>query len=174
LLFFYKIILLKYITFDRFLLFIVFISVSSSISLQFIYNLTPCKLCLYQRYLWFLLLIFTFLNLFIPIKKNKLIRYIILFIILSISLLSFYHSGIELNFFNNIIACTQNSGIDVMTIEELDAIIKSAKNNDCSFPKFFVLGLTLSNLSFIFSFILFILSLIFYRKKLIINYDKKC
>jgi len=173
LLFFYKIILLKYITFDRFLLFIVFISVSSSISLQFIYNLTPCKLCLYQRYLWFLLLIFTFLNLFIPIKKNKLIRYIILFIILSISLLSFYHSGIELNFFNNIIACTQNSGIDVMTIEELDAIIKSAKNNDCSFPKFFVLGLTLSNLSFIFSFILFILVLIFYRKNLFINYDKK-
>ena len=166
-------ILLKYITFDRFLLFIVFISVSSSISLQFIYNLTPCKLCLYQRYLWFLLLIFTFLNLFSPIKKNKLIKYIILFIILFISLLSFYHSGIELNFFNNIINCSQNSGIDVMTIEELDTIIKSAKNNDCSFPKFFVLGLTLSNLSFIFSFILFILSLIFYRKNLFRNYYKK-
>ena len=164
--------LLKHITFDRFLLFIVFISVSSSISLQFIYNLTPCKLCLYQRYLWFLLLIFTFLNL-LPIKKNKLIKYIILLIILLISLLSFYHSGIELNFFNNIIACSQNSGLNVTTIEELDAIIKSTENNDCSFPKFFLLGLTLSNLSFIFSFILFILSLIFYRKNLFINYDKK-
>ena len=172
-LFFNKMILLKHITFDRFLFFIVFISVSSSISLQFIYNLTPCKLCLYQRYLWFLLLIFTFLNLFRPIKKNKLIKYIILFIILLISLFSFYHSGIELNFFNNIIACSQNSGLDVTTIEELDAIIKSTKNNDCSFPKFFLLGLTLSNLSFIFSFILFVLSLIFYRKDLFINYDKK-
>ena len=166
-------ILLKYITFDRFLLFIVFISVSSSISLQFIYNLTPCKLCLYQRYLWFLLLIFTFLNLFKPIKKNKLIKYVILFVILFISLLSFYHSGIELNIFNNIIACSQNSGLNVTTIEELDAIIKSSKNNDCAFPKFFLFGLTLSNLSFIFSFILFILSLIFYRKNLFRNYDKK-
>ena len=172
-LFFNKMTLLKHITFDRFLVFIVFISVSSSISVQFIYNLTPCKLCLYQRYLWFLLLIFTFLNLFSPIKKNKLIKYIILFIILFISLLSFYHSGIELNIFNNIIACSQNSGLNVTTIEELDTIIKSSKNNDCAFPKFFLFGLTLSNLSFIFSFILFLLTLNFYRKNLFSNYDKK-
>ena len=31
----------------------------------------------------------------------------------------------RVNFFNNIIACSQNSGLDVTTIEELDAIIKS-------------------------------------------------
>ena len=37
----------------------------------------------------------------------------------------------------------------------------------------FLLGLTLSNLSFIFSFVLFILSLIFYKKILFVNYDKK-
>ena len=49
-----------------------------------------------------------------------LIKYIILAITLVTFLLSFYHSGIELNIFNNIIACSETSGINPMTIEELD------------------------------------------------------
>ena len=79
-------------------------------------------------------------------------------------LLSSYHSGIELNFFNNLIACSQSSGISATTIEELDAIIKATKNNDCSFPEFFVFGLTLSNLSFLLSGILFILCIKFLKR----------
>lgn len=159
--------------FDRFLFFIVFMSVSSSFFLQFIYNLTPCKLCLYQRYLWISLLIFCILSLFKSFKNNRLIKYIILLVTLFICVLSLYQSGIELGIITNIITCSQISGLDAVTIEELDSLIRTSKNNDCSFPKFFLFGLTLSNLSFIFSFILFILSLIFYRKNLFRNYDKK-
>tara|TARA_B110000444_G_C18631132_1_gene496897 strand:- start:252 stop:599 length:348 start_codon:yes stop_codon:yes gene_type:complete len=113
------------------------------------------------------------LNLFVPIKKNLLIKYIILFITFFTFLLSFYHSGIELNFFNNVISCSQPSGLNIMTIEELDTLIRSTKNNDCSFPTFYLFGLTLSNLSFVFSFILFVLSLKFFKNHLINSYEKK-
>lgn len=172
-LFFNRINLFEYINYDRFLFLIVSISVSSSFLLQFMYNLTPCKLCLYQRYLWVSLLLFCILNLFKSFKSTMLIKYIILAITLVTFLLSFYHSGIELNIFNNIIACSETSGINPMTIEELDTLIRASKNTDCSFPKFFFFGLTLSNFSFIFSLMLFILSLKFFEIHLFNKYEKK-
>ncbi len=172
-LFFKKINLFNYVTFDKFLFILVLLSVIFSFSLQFFFGLTPCKLCLYQRYLWVVLLIFCTLNLLLHFKNDNLIRYIPLFIILCIFLLSFYHSGIELNFFSNVITCSQLSGINLQTVEELDALIRSSENNDCSFPKFFIFGLTLSNLSCIFSFILFIVSLKFFNKDLVKNHEQK-
>ena len=91
---------------------------------------------------------------------------IILFTLAIIMSLSFYHSGIELNLFQNIISCSSDSSDIVNSIEELEYIIKNTQNINCAFPKFRILSLSLSNLSLIFSSVLFLLSLKAYKKSI--------
>ena len=141
---------LKINLFNKILAIIVFASVLFSFFLEFFLNLIPCKLCLYQRYLWLFLLLACIINLK-QSSKSRYIEIIITITLCAIITLSFYHSGIEFGFFNNIISCTSENNETVNSIEELDFLIRNAKNMDCAFPKFKVFNLSLSNLSFLFS-----------------------
>ena len=141
---------LKINLFNKILAIIVFASVLFSFFLEFFLNLIPCKLCLYQRYLWLFLLLACIINLK-QSSKSRYIEIIITITLCAITTLSFYHSGIEFGFFNNIISCTSENNETVNSIEELDFLIRNTKNMDCAFPKFKVFNLSLSNLSFLFS-----------------------
>ena len=141
---------LKINLFNKILAIIVFASVLFSFFLEFFLNLIPCKLCLYQRYLWLFLLLACIINLK-QSSKSRYIEMIITITLCAIITLSFYHSGIEFGFFNNIISCTSENNETVNSIEELDVLIRNTKNMDCAFPKFKVFNLSLSNLSFLFS-----------------------
>ena len=136
--------------FNKILAIIVFASVLFSFFLEFFLNLIPCKLCLYQRYLWLFLLLACIINLK-QSSKSRYIETIIIITLCAIITLSFYHSGIEFGFFNNIISCTSENNKTANSIEELDFLIRNTKNMDCAFPKFKILNLSLSNLSFLFS-----------------------
>ena len=136
--------------FNKILAIIVFASVLFSFFLEFFLNLIPCKLCLYQRYLWLFLLLACIINLK-QSSKSRYIEMIITITLCAIITLSFYHSGIEFGFFNNIISCTSENNKTVNSIEELDFLIRNTKNMDCAFPKFKIFNLSLSNLSFLFS-----------------------
>ena len=141
---------LKINLFNKILAIIVFTSVLFSFFLEFFLNLIPCKLCLYQRYLWLFLLLACIINLK-QSSKSRYIEIIITITLCAIITLSFYHSGIEFGFFNNIISCTSENNETVNSIEELDFLIRNTKNMDCAFPKFKIFNLSLSNLSFLFS-----------------------
>ena len=141
---------LKINLFNKVLAIIVFATVLFSFFLEFFLNLIPCKLCLYQRYLWLFLLLACIINLK-QSSKSRYIEMIITIILCAIITLSFYHSGIEFGFFNNIISCTSENNKTVNSIEELDFLIRNTKNMDCAFPKFKIFNLSLSNLSFLFS-----------------------
>ena len=141
---------LKINLFNKILAIIVFASVLFSFLLEFFLNLIPCKLCLYQRYLWLFLLLACIINLK-QSSKSRYIEIIITITLCAITTLSFYHSGIEFGFFNNIISCTSENNETVNSIEELDFLIRNTKNMDCAFPKFKIFNLSLSNLSFLFS-----------------------
>ena len=141
---------LKINQFNKILAIIVFASVLFSFFLEFFLNLIPCKLCLYQRYLWLFLLLACIINLK-QSSKSRYIETIIIITLCAIIILSFYHSGIEFGFFNNIISCTSENNETVNSIEELDFLIRNTKNMDCAFPKFKIFNLSLSNLSFLFS-----------------------
>ena len=136
--------------FNKILAIIVFASVLFSFFLEFFLNLIPCKLCLYQRYLWLFLLLACIINLK-QSSKSRYIEMIITITLCAIITLSFYHSGIEFGFFNNIISCTSENNKTANSIEELDFLIRNTKNMDCAFPKFKIFNLSLSNLSFLFS-----------------------
>ena len=157
--------LLKVNLFNKVLAIIVFASILFSFFLEFTLNLIPCRLCLYQRYLWVFLLLACILN----IKKKSQSKYVEIIIIItlcSIISLSFYHSGIEFGIFNNIISCIPDNNKTGNSIEELDFLIRNTKNMDCSFPKFKIFNLSLSNLSFIFSSSLLALCLKHYNKNI--------
>ena len=141
---------LKINLFNKFLAILVFASVIFSFFLEFFLNLIPCKLCLYQRYLWLFLLLACIINLK-QSSKSRYIEIIITITLCAIITLSFYHSGIEFGFYNNIISCTSENNETVNSIEELDFLIRNTKNMDCAFPKFKIFNLSLSNLSFLFS-----------------------
>ena len=141
---------LKINLFNKILAIIVFASVLFSFFLEFFLNLIPCKLCLYQRYLWLFLLLACIINLK-QSSKSRYIETIITITLCAIITLSFYHSGIEFGFFNNIISCTSENNKTANSIEELDFLIRNTKNMDCAFPKFKIFNLSLSNLSFLFS-----------------------
>ena len=141
---------LKINLFNKILAIVVFASVLFSFFLEFFLNLIPCKLCLYQRYLWLFLLLACIINLK-QSSKSRYIETIIIITLCAIITLSFYHSGIEFGFFNNIISCTSENNETVNSIEELDFLIRNTKNMDCAFPKFKIFNLSLSNLSFLFS-----------------------
>ena len=141
---------LKINLFNKILAIIVFASVLFSFFLEFFLNLIPCKLCLYQRYLWLFLLLACIINLK-QSSKSRYIETIIIITLCAIITLSFYHSGIEFGFFNNIISCTSENKETANSIEELDFLIRNTKNMDCAFPKFKIFNLSLSNLSFLFS-----------------------
>ena len=162
---------LKINLFNKFLAIIVFASVLFSFFLEFFFNLIPCKLCLYQRYLWLLLLLACILNIK-QSSKSKYFEIIITITLCAIIALSFYHSGIEFGFFNNIISCISQNNETANSIEELDFLIRNTKNMDCAFPKFKIFNLSLSNLSFVFSCGLFFLCLKVYNKNIFKYYDK--
>ena len=156
---------LKINLFNKVLTIIVFASVLFSFFLEFFLNLIPCKLCLYQRYLWVFLLLACVFNIK-ESSKSKYIKIIITITLCAIVSLSFYHSGIEFGFFNNIISCISNNIETADSIEELDFLIRNTKNVDCAFPKFKIFNLSLSNLSFLFSSSLLMLCLKQYNKNI--------
>ena len=152
---------------------VVFFTVLSSFILEIIFDFTPCKICLYQRYIWIILLFLLMLFLFF-FNKFYLTKLIIVFFNLAIlSTLSFYHSGIELGYFNNIISCSTDKGLNATSIEELDLLIRSTDNIDCAFPKFRFLGFTLANIGFFLSLALGLINLIVFKKSLSLKNAKK-
>ena len=156
---------LKINLFNKILAIIVFTSVLFSFFLEFFLNLVPCKLCLYQRYLWLFLLLASVLNIK-QSSKSKYFEIIIIITLCAIITLSFYHSGIEFGFFNNIISCISEDNETANSIEELDSLIRNKKNMDCAFPKFKIFNLSLSNLSFLLSTSLLLLCLKKYNKNI--------
>ncbi len=156
---------LKITLFNKILAIIVFASVLFSFFLEFFLNLIPCKLCLYQRYLWLFLLLACIFNLKHS-SKSKYLEIIITITLCAIITLSFYHSGIEFGLFNNIISCVSENNETANSIEELDFLIRNTKNMDCAFPKFKIFNLSLSNLSFLFSTSLLLLCLKKYNRSI--------
>lgn len=161
---------LNYKNFFYFSLIITSVIATSSFLFEYYYNLKPCKICLIQRYIWLLILIFSFIATFQIISK-KIISLITLIAFFSLSLVALYHSAIEFGLITNIFSCTTSSGLEATSIEELSEIIMNTQNNDCAFPRFNIYGITLSNLSFLASVILFLLNLQVVKKILFYNYE---
>ena len=138
------------------------LSIFSAYIIEYGFGHRPCKLCLYQRYPYFIS-IFLILNVVI-IKKYIKISFLILSLVsLTGSIIAFYHFGIEQGFFSETLVC-EAKNLD-QNLSKEDILKQLGKNTiSCKTVTFRVLGLSLASINTIFSFVLFVIFLNLFRK----------
>ena len=132
---------------------ILILSLFSAYYIEFVLGHKPCKLCIYQRYPYFISILLL-INIFF---LKKLIRLCLLFLsLISLfgSILAFYHFGIEQGFFSESIICEAPILDENLTKKEILKQL-SEKTISCKIVTFKVFGLSLASINTIFSFVLF-------------------
>ena len=129
------------------------LSIFSAYFIEYVLGHKPCKLCLYQRYPYFVS-VFLILNILVLKKYVKLILLTLALVSFFGSAIAFYHFGIEQGFFNEAQICEAKNFDKNLSKEEL---LKNLKEStiSCKTVTFRVFGLSLASINTILSFILF-------------------
>ena len=147
----------NFISLKKFFLLILTLSTISLISvfyIEYIFEVKPCILCLYQR-IPYLISIFVCLFGLTNSKKFLWIYFLIFIFILSLAL-SGYHMGIENNIFEEFKECTSKN----LNITNKSEIIKSLRDTmpNCKNINFRIFGFSLATINFVISVIITLLS----------------
>ena len=129
------------------------LSIFSAYFIEYVLGHKPCKLCLYQRYPYFVS-VFLILNIIVLKKYVKLTLLTLALVSFFGSAIAFYHFGIEQGFFNEALICEAKNFNNNLSKEEL---LKNLEENtiSCKTVTFRVFGLSLASINTILSFILF-------------------
>jgi len=135
------------------ILFLLLVSLISAYIIEYILKQEPCKLCIYQRFPYFVSILLL-LNILLLRKYTKQCLLILSLVSLCGSAIAFYHFGIEQGFFNESLVCETKDLDQNLSKEE---VLKQLKENtiSCKNVTFRVFGLSLATINTIFSFILF-------------------
>ena len=135
------------------ILFLLLVSLISAYIIEYILKQEPCKLCIYQRFPYFVSILLL-LNILLLRKYIKQCLLILSLVSLCGSAIAFYHFGIEQGFFNESLVCETKDLDQNLSKEE---VLKQLKENtiSCKNVTFRVFGLSLATINTIFSFILF-------------------
>ena len=132
--------------------------------LEFFQGVTPCKLCIYQRFPYFIIILLAISFLLIKNKNFKKISFLFYILIFTSSLImSIHHFGVENSFWNALTNCES----DFKTLSNSNDLKEYLLNKDyvsCSDVSFKFLGISLAGYNTIISFILVVLSLIAFKK----------
>ena len=136
-----------------FILIILSFSILAAFYIEIILGHKPCKLCIYQRFPYFIS-IFIILNIIIIKRYIKISLLLLSLVSLVGSIVAFYHFGIEQGFFNESLVCEVGSLDQNFSTEDL---LKQLGNNtvSCKTVTFRVFGLSLASINTIFSLVLF-------------------
>ena len=129
------------------------LSIFSAYIIEYGLGHKPCKLCLYQRYPYFLSVIII-LSILLTKKYIKPSLLILALISLLGSIVAFYHFGIEQGFFNESLVC-EAKNLDPNLSKEDVLKQLSESTISCKIVTFRVFGLSLATINTIFSFVLF-------------------
>ena len=147
---------------------IIFLGVFSLIALigayisQYVFDLQPCILCIYQRWPYFLVVAITVLSFFV--SKKNILAILLATSILAIfgeSLLAFYHVMVEYKIFKGFGGCSAKDLSAITNIVELKKAINDQPLVKCSEPQFHFLGLTMAFWNMIYSLILLFFAIYF-------------
>ena len=152
-------------SFLKIIIFISLISLSSALFIEYILGHQPCNLCLMQRIPYGLSIILITLNYFF--QKNE--QFIVLLLIFTFSfsfMISFYHFGIEQDFFEDSAICGLKNTSDMISKEE---ILKQLQiiTVSCKDVTFKIFGFSLTMINMLISLILVILLINIFK-----NYEK--
>ena len=136
---------------ENLLIIISFCILVSTLLIEYIFNFPPCKLCVYQRIPYLLIIILGIGLIFL--KKNK--EFLFIFIVLQIVnfFIAFFHSLVERGIVNYEMNCT-STGSDIQTIEELRSFLDKVPIAKCNEILFSIMGLSLANFNLLVSVLL--------------------
>ena len=152
------------ITFNLILIFSVF-ALGAAYFIQHILGHKPCNLCLIERLPYIFAIIIISLGLILK-KFEKAIIILLILIFITATIISFYHFGIEQDFFKESLVCNLDSSIANLSKEDL---IKELQQQtvSCKDVNFRIFGLSLATINTIISLILSVITI-----KLFLNYGK--
>ena len=152
------------ITFNLILIFSVF-ALGAAYFIQHILGHKPCNLCLIERLPYIFAIIIISLGLILK-KFEKVIIIFLILIFLAATIISFYHFGIEQDFFKESSVCNLDNNINNLSKEDL---IKELQQQtvSCKDVSFRIFGLSLATINTIISLILSVITI-----KLFLNYEK--
>ena len=141
------------------------LSIFSAYFIEYVLGHKPCKLCLYQRYPYFVS-VFLILNILVLKKYVKLSLLTLALVSFLGSAIAFYHLGIEQGLFNESLICEAKNFENNLSKDEL---LKSLSENtiSCKTVTFKVFGLSLASINTVLSFILFVIFMKLYK-----NYER--
>ena len=152
-------------SFLKIIFFISLISLSSAFFIEYVLGHQPCNLCLMQRIPYVLSIVLIILNYFF--KKNEQFIFLLLIFTFSFSfMISFYHFGIEQDFFEDSAICGLKNTSDMISKEE---ILKQLQiiTVSCKDVTFKIFGFSLTMINMLISLILVILLINIFK-----NYEK--
>ena len=152
------------ITLNLILTFSVF-ALGAAYFIQHILGHKPCNLCLIERLPYIFAIIIISLGLILKKFEKAIIIFLIL-IFLAATIISFYHFGIEQDFFKESLVCNLDGNITNLSKEDL---IKELQQQtvSCKDVSFRIFGLSLATINTIISLILSVITI-----KLFLNYGK--
>ena len=152
------------ITLNLILIFSVF-ALGAAYFIQHILGHKPCNLCLIERLPYIFAIIIISLGLILKKFEKAIIIFLIL-IFLAATIISFYHFGIEQDFFKESLVCNLDSSITNLSKEDL---IKELQQQtvSCKDVSFRIFGLSLATINTIISLILSVITI-----NLFLNYGK--
>ena len=152
------------ITFNLILIFSVF-ALGLAYFIQHILGHKPCNLCLIERIPYIFAIIIISLGLILKKFEKAIIVFLIL-IFLAATIISFYHFGIEQDFFKESLVCNLDGNITNLSKEDL---IKKLPQQtvSCKDVSFRIFGFSLATINTIISLILSVIII-----KLFLNYGK--
>ena len=142
--------------------FLLVLSLISAFVIEYGFGHKPCKLCLYQRYPYYVSILLL-ISIFI-LKKNIRIHFFVLSAVSFLGgILAFYHFGIEQGFFEESLVCEAKNLNQILSKED---ILKELKQNiiSCKEVTFRFLGLSLASINTIFSLVLSYIFFMMFKK----------
>ncbi len=147
----------------------IFLALSSALALtaayfsQYFLHASPCHLCLYQRWPFFLIILVSFIAFYFKNYRSKLF-FLCLFLLTLNSLIALYHVGVEKKIFKISQGCVSTISNNYNSVAELKAAIANAAATRCDEPNLFFLGFSMAQLNIIYCISLIIISMFLYKK----------
>ena len=156
---------LKIKSYLKLIFFISFVSIISAYFIEYVLGFQPCNLCLIERVPYFLSIILITINSISNKNEKFFIMLLILIFIFSLSI-SFYHFGIEQDFFEESAVCSVKDGLNIISKDELLRQLNQI-NVSCKDVTFKVFGMSLTTFNIILSLIILIILTNIFK-----NYEK--
>ena len=132
--------------------------------LEFFEGVEPCKLCVYQRFPYFIVVLLALSFLLINNKNFKKITFLFYILIFTSSIImSVHHFGVEKGFWSSLSSCETNFK-SLSNNNDLKEYLLNKNYISCEDVSFKFLGISLAGYNIIISSILLILSIVGLKK----------